>query len=226
MRKIDRLFVIVQLLRGRRLRTAAFIANELDVSIRTVYRDIQGLMASGVPIEGERGVGYFIRQPIELPPLKFTTLELKAIQLGIQMVQAAADEEISRAAREASVKILDVLPCPTPKKIEPVAHVYFESGPRVKEHLGLIRDALSNRIKIHLVYDSENLQSTERVVWPLGLEFWGKVWTFVAWCELRQSFRMFRIDRISKCVLTQHVFENESGKTYKDYLEIMKNRHD
>ena len=92
MRKIDRLFEIVQMLRGQRLRTAEFIADKLGVSVRTVYRDIQGLMASGVAIEGERGVGYMIIQSIELPPLSFTPLELQAVKLGIEMVCAAADE--------------------------------------------------------------------------------------------------------------------------------------
>lgn len=101
MRKVDRLFEIIQLLRGKRLRTAGFIAAELGVSQRTIYRDIAGLMASGIPIEGERGVGYLISQPIELPPLHFTPLELKSLRLGVDMVKAISDIELAAAAEEA-----------------------------------------------------------------------------------------------------------------------------
>ena len=100
MRKIDRLFEIVQLLRGRRLRTAHYLAAQIGVSKRTIYKDIQGLMASGVPIEGERGVGYLIQQPIELPPLHFTPLELQTIRFGLDFAKAAVDPEMANAAQE------------------------------------------------------------------------------------------------------------------------------
>ena len=219
MRKVDRLFEIIQILRGRRLRTAEFIASELGVSVRTVYRDIQGLMASGVPIEGERGVGYVIRQPIELPPLKFTPLELKALQLGIKMVIATADEEIAHAANEAALKILDVIPNGLAEDDAPVAHVYFESDPQTRENLALLRDALSSQLKITFCYTDERSAVTQRLVRPLGIEYWGKVWTLTSWCELRDDFRVFRVDRISNSVMTDQVFKDEKGRTYQDYLK-------
>jgi len=146
MRKIDRLFEIVQILRGQRLRTAEFIAQKLGVSVRTVYRDIQGLMASGVAIEGERGVGYIIRQPIELPPLHFSPLELQAIQLGIDMVRAIADEEVAAAAKEVELKIRDVLP-PSSRHSsrQPLAHIYFQSDTKTLKFLPDLRRALDKK---------------------------------------------------------------------------------
>jgi predicted DNA-binding transcriptional regulator YafY len=213
MRKVDRLFEIVQLLRGRRLRTAAFIADELGVSLRTIYRDIQGLMASGVPIEGEPGIGYIIRQSIELPPLKFTPLELKALQLGIKMVCATADDEIANAANEASIKILDVLSNTQPDSESPLAYVYFESDTKTRENLAILRDALSEKLKIDLCYCDEKSTVSERIIRPLGLEYWGKIWTLTSWCDLRNDFRVFRVDRMEECKLTDRKFRNEKGKT-------------
>lgn len=218
MRKIDRLFEIIQLLRGKRLRTAGFIAEELGVSVRTIYRDIQGLMASGVPIEGEPGVGYIIRQSIELPPLKFTPMELKALHLGIQMVSAIADQDIASAAHEASIKILDALPTASFGEDASTAHIYFESDGKTRTSLALLRDALSEQLTIYLDYTDEDKVKSQRSVRPLGLEYWGKVWTLTGWCELRQDFRVFRIDRINECILTDVKFKNEKGKTYQDYL--------
>lgn len=226
MRKVDRLFEILQFLRGRRLRTAGFLAKELGVSLRTVYRDIQGLMASGVPIEGEPGVGYVLRQPIELPPLKFTPLELKALQLGVKMVEASADEEMVHAVKEASIKILDALPQAALRKEAPTTHVYFEIAMKTRENLALLRDAISDKTKVFLRYSDAEEKRSKRTVRPLGLEYWGKVWTLTAWCELREDFRVFRVDRIHACRLTDKKFGDEKGKSYQDYLNRVKPQAD
>lgn len=220
MRKVDRLFEILQLLRGQRMRTADFIANELGVSVRTIYRDIQGLMASGVPIEGERGVGYIIQQPIELPPLHFTPLELQALQLGIKMVSATADGDMAKAADEASLKILDASPegDSRPKRQQSATHVYFRSDETSRRFLALLRDAVEVQKRVEIVYHVEGREPMTRQVRPLGLEYWGKVWTLTAWCEIRQDFRVFRIDRIENCRETGAHFTSEKGKTYQDYL--------
>lgn len=220
MRKIDRLFEIVQLLRGQRLRTAEFIANKLGVSVRTIYRDIQGLMSSGVPIEGERGVGYIIQQPIEMPPLNFTPLELKAIQLGINMVKAIADKEITAAAEEVAVKIQDALPIESKKwQHLPVAHIYFRSDDDTRELLLTLRNALDKKQKISISYQDESQCASIRIIRPLGMEYWGKVWTLTAWCELRKDFRVFRIDRIKTYKITKNIFKDEADKTYQHYLK-------
>lgn len=219
MRKVDRLFEIIQLLRGQRLRTAAMISEKLGVSVRTVYRDIQGLIASGVPIEGEPGVGYVIRQPLEFPPLQFTPLELRAIQLGISMVKAVADDEVAACAQEVAIKLRDILPPSLWDSAHtPIGHVYFSSEETIKESLKSMRYAIDHKIKISFFYRSEQEHQTSRTVWPLGLEYWGKVWTLTGWCELRHDFRVFRIDRIQSLSVLQEFFIAEKGKTYRDYL--------
>ncbi len=226
MRKIDRLFEIVQLLRGQRLRTAEYIAEQLGVSVRTVYRDIQALMASGVPIEGERGIGYVVRQPIELPPLHFSPLELQAIQLGINMVKAIADEEVSAAAKEVELKIRDVLPNASRAATHPpLAHIYFESDPKTLQYLPTLRQSLEKKQVVLLHYRNETGKVTSRQIWPLGLEYWGKCWTLTAWCELRQDFRVFRLDRITTCEQLERRFSAEKGKTYQDYLKQLGEQH-
>ena len=227
MRKVDRLFEIIQLLRGKRLRTAEFIAGHLGVSIRTVYRDIQGLIASGVPIEGERGIGYLVRQPIELPPLHFSSLELQTIQLGISMVKAIADQEVAAAAKEVEIKIRDVLPdshlnSPRP----PLAHIYFQSDKKTLQYLPLLRLAIEKKYIAQIKYSSESKKNSVRHIRPLGLEYWGKFWTLTAWCDLREDFRIFRLDRIVKCNLTEQHFKIERGKTYQDYLKQLEKQYD
>ena len=220
MRKIDRLFEIIQLLRGQRLRTAEFISEKLGVSVRTVYRDIQALMASGVPIEGERGIGYVVRQPIELPPLHFSPLELQAIQLGINMVKAIADAEVTAAAKEVELKIRDVLPnASRATNPLPLAHIYFDSDPKTLQYLPTLRHALEKKQVVQLHYRNETGKATSRFVWPLGLEYWGKCWTLTAWCELRKDFRVFRLDRITACEQLERTFSAEKGRTYQDYLK-------
>ena len=226
MRKIDRLFEIIQLLRGQRLRTAEFISEKLGVSVRTVYRDIQALMASGVPIEGERGIGYVVRQPIELPPLHFSPLELQAIQLGINIVKAVADEEVTAAAREVELKIRDVLPdASRATNHPPLAHIYFESDPKTLQYLPTLRQSLEKKQVVELRYRNETGKVTSRQIWPLGLEYWGKCWTLTAWCELRTDFRVFRLDRITTCEQLERQFPAEKGKTYQDYLKQLGEQH-
>lgn len=223
MRKVDRLFEIIQLLRGKRLRTAEFIAAELGVSQRTIYRDIAGLMASGIPIEGERGVGYLINQPIELPPLHFTPLELKALRLGADMVKAIADTEMAAAAEEASLKIIDALPINSRTvSVRSSTNVYIESNADLRDTLGAIRSAVDDNEKVEIDYLDKAGQATSRIIRPLGLEYWGLVWTCTAWCELRNEFRVFRVDLINRYILTGQKFRPEKGKTYKDFGDQMK----
>lgn len=226
MRKVDRLFEIVQLLRGQRLRTAEFIAGELGVSVRTIYRDIAGLSASGVPIDGERGVGYLISQPIEIPPLQFTPLELKALKMGTDLVQAVADKELAAAAVEASLKIVDALPeSHRNHSLTSSINVHFRNNDTLREMLLDLRNVIDQQQKISFDYLDQHGQATLRTVRPLGLEFWRQVWTFSAWCEMRQDFRIFRIDRIENLTRTGEVFAHEKGKTYDDLCRRKKSAY-
>lgn len=220
MRKIDRQFEIIQMLRGKRLRTAEYIADELGISVRTVYRDIQGLIGSKIPIEGERGVGYVIRQSIEIPPMHFKPLELRAIELGINLVKTLADKQLSEAAEEVLVKIKDALPTYIKdKNYEPIVHIYYKSDDVARTLLSKFRTALDEKRKILVHYTNEKNENSSRIIRPLGIEYWGKVFTLTSWCELKEDFRVFRIDRIKFCEITGDNFENEQGKSYKDYIQ-------
>jgi predicted DNA-binding transcriptional regulator YafY len=198
MRRADRLFQIVQYLRGGRLVTARKLADKLEVSERTIYRDIADLIGSGVPIDGEAGVGYIMRAGFDLPPLMFTREEVTALVAGARLIRAYGGAALARASEEALIKIAAVLPEAARAAADRVPiHAYAEqTDPASRERLDEIEATIGNGHLLRLDYTDEAGNRTLRDVRPLGLWFWGKVWTLIAWCELRQGFRLFRIDRI------------------------------
>lgn len=203
LRRADRLFQIIQLLRARPLSTAARLAEVLEVSTRTIYRDIQDLVASGVPIRGEAGVGYALPASFDLPPLMFTAQELEALVAGARIVRSWGDRELARAARGALDKVEAVLPDALRQRLRATA-LYapdFHVSPATAQHLGPLRQALSEGRRLTLRYRDGKGQTTSRTVRPLGLFFWGTTWSLVAWCALRDDFRNFRVDRIQSCAL-------------------------
>jgi len=197
-RRADRLFQIVQHLRGGRLVTATKLSDWLEVSERTIYRDIADLQSTGVPIDGEAGVGYVMRSGFDLPPLMFTKDEITALVAGARMVRSWGGAALARAAEEALVKIESVLPGDARDQV--AATTIFappmDMSDADKARLDMLQLTIDARKILSLRYRDEQDASTRRNVHPLGLWFWGKVWTLLAWCELRQDFRMFRIDRI------------------------------
>ncbi len=218
MRRADRLFQIVQKLRRRRVTTAAQLAAALGVSERTIYRDVVDLSASGVPILAEAGVGYALAKGFDIPPLMFTRDEVEALVLGARIVRAWADPALARAAEEALAKVESVLPESVKRRI-PDAEVFapdFHVDPEQRRRLQPMREAIGARQKLRLAYRDGGAQSTERVVRPLGLFFWGASWTLGAWCELRAGFRNFRADRMERCDVLPETFELEPGKTLAD----------
>lgn len=226
MRRADRLFQIVQYLRGGRLLTAAKLAETLEVSDRTIYRDIADLQASGVPIDGEAGVGYVMRAGFDLPPLMFTRDEIVALVAGARLIRAWGGAEMARAAEEALVKIEAVLPDAERDRAKQIqVHAFApEMTPEVRARIDEIERATETRHRLALAYQDADEQVTERTVRPLGLWFWGKVWTLVAWCELRDDFRMFRLDRISEMTKNGATFRPEPGKTLTDFYRSMEER--
>lgn len=220
MRRADRLFQIVQYLRGGRLVTAAQLAERLEVSERTIYRDIADLIGTGVPIEGEAGVGYIMREGYDLPPLMFNRDEIVALVAGARMIRAWGGHEMARAAEEALVKIAAVLPEDARARAAAVqihAMQMPELDDAARQRIDEIEAAIEARKRIVLDYRDVEGRPSDRPVRPLGLWFWGKVWTLVAWCELRDDFRMFRIDRIVG--LTEDgTFRQERGRTLKDFF--------
>ncbi len=222
MRRADRLFQIVQYLRGGRLVTARALAERLEVSERTIYRDVADLVGCGVPIDGEAGVGYILRAGFELPPLMFTRDELAALTLGARFVKAWGGARLALAAEEALVKIAAVLPEPE-RNAAAETNLFamaFELPDSARKILDQLDAAIRSRRRVRVAYQALGGERTERTLRPLGLYHWGKVWTLAAWCELRDDFRNFRADGIVD-LAAGDPFRHEPGKTLKDFLRCM-----
>lgn len=227
-RRADRLFQIVQILRNRRSVTARDLAEKLEVSERTIYRDMQDLSVSGVPIEGEAGVGYTLRHSLDIPPLMFSEDEIQAIVLGARMVQSWGGKELSTAAKRAIDKVEGALPSSL-KHFATASHLYafpFDFVCDTLENIDVLRSAINAREKISFQYTRIDSEKSERIVQPLALYFWGKVWTLTAWCELRDDFRNFRIDNICSVTTTGEKFDDIHGKNLEAYIAKMKAGHD
>ena len=225
MRRADRLFQIVQILRRRRLTTARYLAERLEISERTVYRDVSDLVASGVPVEGEAGVGYRLRG-FELPPLMFSRDEVEALVLGARIVESWTDPGLARAASEALGKIEAVLPrdrshlVRTTPLFAPDDHWRAETA----VDFSTLRMAVRESRRLRFCYTDAQGAESERTVRALGLSFYGPVWTLAAWCELRQDFRVFRLDRMRDLEVLDP-FPHEPGRTLQDFLALMNPDH-
>lgn len=212
MRRADRLFAIIQALRGGRLRTAQWLAGRLEVSTRTIYRDLADLQANGAPIDGERGLGYLLRDEFFLPPLALTAAEHEALRWGVALVAAHGDDGLADAARELLAKLgVDRAPFHAPPSLTKAQRVTLKTA----------REALAQSRRLEITYGDSADALTARTLRPLGLEHWGKVWTLTAWCELRKDFRVFRIDRITGSALGT-AFRPEGGKQMADYLAVLR----
>lgn len=222
MRRADRLFQIVQYLRGGRLVTARQLAGRLEVSERTVYRDVADLISTGVPIEGEAGVGYLMREGFDLPPLMFNRDEIAALVAGARMIRAWGGASMARAAEEALVKIEAVLPDDARAKARQVQIFApdFQMTQELRTRFDEVENAVEKRRRLVLAYADVDGALTERTVRPLGLWFWGKVWTIAGWCEMRDDFRVFRLDRIDKMEFGAP-FQHEPDKSLRAFFRSM-----
>ena len=220
MRRADRLFQIVQHLRARRLTTAAQLANLLEVSERTVYRDVRDLSTSGVPIQGEAGVGYRIDKSFELSPLMFEYNEIEAVIAGLRMVGTFAGPTLRKAAESALNKVILALPAERRNEVEkPMLFApSFAGDPAVGARIDVLREAIAARSKVSVTYQKGEGEISDRLLRPLGLYFWGTAWTLAAWCDMRHDFRNFRLDRITHVSISNITFSEEEGKTLADFL--------
>ena len=220
MRRADRLFRIVRILRGGRLQTARTLARKLEVSERTIYRDVSDLQTSGMPIEGEAGVGYTLRRDLDLPPLMFTRDELTALVLGARLVRAWGGAASMAAADQALQRIEAVLPPELRERLDSI--LMYAPGvqmtPLLRERLDLLHEACIDRHALAFGYTREDGQTTRREARPLALYFWTGVWTLATWCELRKDFRMFRIDRMQDLKVLPREFVQKKGQRLEDYL--------
>jgi predicted DNA-binding transcriptional regulator YafY len=222
MKKADRLFQLVTLLQGRRKAiTAHDIAMTLHVSVRTVYRDIQGLALSGVMIDGDPGVGYLLRAQSHVPPLMFSADEVLAMLVGSHMVQAFTDPDLARAAQLADQKIRAVLSPQLRRRAEqsPYRIPVLLKDQVARERHNLIRLGCEQQHKMHASYADEAGRFSERTIWPLGIVGLHGNWMLLAWCELRQDYRTFRFDRIQTLRLTEHMFETRDDLGFGHYFK-------
>lgn len=220
MRRADRLFEIVQLLRRTKVTRAVDLSAQLGVSERTIYRDIGDMVARGVPIEGEAGVGYILRPGFDLPPLMFNENEIEALLLGARIVQSWADPELAAAAATAIDKVAAVSPAGLRQQFD-LVRLWTPANP-VRQTITIDQAALRHAIraqrKIRFVYRDLREAETERTARPLIMAFYGPVWLLAAWCEGRDDFRVFRIDRMSNLAVLDARFDATPGQTAKDFL--------
>lgn len=221
MRRTDRLFDLIQILRDGRLHTARDMAEALEVSTRTIWRDMATLTASGLPVEGERGLGYMLREPITLPPLTLTSDEVQALTLGLQLAAQGADPSLSGAADSLRLKIAAVLPNRLMAgKVEDTWVFPGDEALAAARHLPALRRAIRQHERVEMTYANADGQVTARPLRPLVLEFWGRVWTLAAWCEMRGDFRSFRVDRILSLNPTGQTFPDDPGTTHADWRRL------
>jgi predicted DNA-binding transcriptional regulator YafY len=222
MRRADRLFHIIQLIRGRRLSTAAYLAERLEVSERTIYRDVADLQLQGVPIEGAAGVGYRLGAGFDLPPMMFTHDEAKALVASVRMAQVWLDPVLAQGAQDALGKILSVLPVDARVAAEALAVYAPPVGlPEAAQRtLQTLREAVHERRKVFINYLDLADKRSERTLRPLGCFYWGKVWTLAAWCEQRNDFRSFRVDRVTYVRRLEERFRDEPGRTLADLARL------
>ncbi|MEP1743528.1 MAG: YafY family protein [Kangiellaceae bacterium] len=227
MRRADRLFQITQILRNRRMVTAKQLAERLEVSERTIYRDIQDLSLSGVPVEGEAGVGYMLRHSLDIPPIMFNQDEIEALVLGVKMLKTWSGNQLAQSAQSALDKIEAVLP--QERRTELNQQKLFAPNFSVSQHqrdnFEALRHAINQQYCLTIDYQSVAGEHSSRQIEPLGLYYWGRVWTLVAWCQLRENFRVFRVDLIKSIDNQRLKFDSSHGQSLDDYIAIQKARY-
>jgi predicted DNA-binding transcriptional regulator YafY len=227
MRRSDRLFDIIQRLRtAAQPTTAAQLADELEVTPRTVYRDIATLQARRVPIEGAAGIGYVLRKGFDLPPLMFTIDEVEAIAVGARMVQRLKDPALQAAADAVLAKVSVVVP----ERLRPHiadAPVYVSPGMAVEAEgadLGEIRAAIRDSAKLYISYVDQQGRRTNRTIWPIAMAYYVDVTLVGAWCELRADYRNFRVERIRSSKVLDERFDQDGGRLFREWSALPKER--
>lgn len=218
MRRAERLFRLVNELRARGVSRAEDLAGYFEISVRTVYRDIAHLQASGLPIEGEAGVGYILRPGFNLPAMTFTFEQLDALAMGLSFVEAAGDMALSQAAAEVRAKLQAALPNPDERKLENAPMFASRRDGRAAPFAKVVRGAIREAKVLQLRYDDRDGEQSKRRVRPLAMWAFTDGWLFVGWCELRNDFRAFRLDRITALENTGESFITEPNQNLQTYL--------
>ncbi|MBC6439513.1 MAG: YafY family transcriptional regulator [Rhodospirillales bacterium] len=228
MRRADRLFELIQILRrARSSMTAAQLAEALEVTPRTIYRDIAALMAMRVPIEGAAGIGYIMRPGYDLPPLMFDREEIEAIVVGLGLLQRIGDKGLEAAADRVAAKIAEVLPEALGRDLDDGRFVISRFGAADPDNvdMGLLRRAVRDDLRLRLLYRDGDGRETDRTVFPLAVIYYTETTVLAAWCELRTAFRHFRADRIVHCAETGDGFANQAATLRQDWHEQLRMPH-
>lgn len=228
MDKTERLFAVMDALRRhRRPVTAAALAEEQGVSVRTLYRDVQTLIGLGAPIEGEAGIGYMLKPGFFLPPLMFSSEELEALVLGARWVQAQPDDGLAAAAQNALGKIATASPDDLRDRINDTGlwPVLVNGSRRPLPILGEVRQAMRHEKALHITYEDEAGRSTERHIWPVQLAYYEGKQIVAAWCCMRADFRSFRTDRILSLMLTEERYGKRRAVLAREWRQGWLARH-
>ncbi|MGQ3298988.1 helix-turn-helix transcriptional regulator [Reyranella sp.] len=225
MRRSDRLFDIIQHLRtAKRPVTAAALATKLEVTPRTIYRDIATLQARRVPIDGAAGIGYVLRKSFDLPPLMFTADEVEAIAIGARLVRRLRDAKLQEAADSVFSKVTVVLPEALRRQL--VSTPFFVSPGDTVEPRGVdladVRAAIRDSRKLHISYADEQGRRTNRTIWPIAMAYYVDVTLIGAWCELRNGYRNFRVERIQSSTVLDELFDQDNGRLFREWSELPK----
>lgn len=219
MRRAERLFRLVNELRTRGVSRAADLAAHFEISAATIYRDIAHLQASGLPIDGEPGIGYMLRPGFDLPNVTFTHDQIDALAVGLAFVERTGDATLVAAAREARAKIQAGLPAPEERKLADAPYYSLHQKAAAYPYGAVVREAVRGQKVLELTYrDGQGTQSLRRfrplVIWALP-----QGWMVSGWCELRQAFRTFRSDRISDLTVTDMCFEQDAETGLLAFME-------
>lgn len=219
MRRAERLFRLIEYLRGRRLAiTADDLAEELGGSTRTIYRDVGALQSTGAPINGEAGVGYMLDPSYQLSPIMFEPDEVQALLAGLRIAATATDDDLAAAGTRAETKIRAVLNDQALARADrsPYVAPFIAEDMNLRDHHRTIRKACEERRKLKMEYGDKGKALTTRTIWPIALLPWQSVWTFYAWCELREDHRHFRVSRIKGLVTLEDRFPDTPDSDVKE----------
>jgi predicted DNA-binding transcriptional regulator YafY len=219
MRRAERLFRLVNEMRTRSVSRAEDLAAQFEVSIRTIYRDIAHLQGSGLPIEGEAGVGYLLRPGFDLPPVTFTNDQIDALAVALSFAESLDDPSLASAAKEVRAKIQASLPLPEMRQLADAPFYSLRRSTGAPEHASALRRAIRLRRVVRMTYTNGQGQRTERLLRPLAIWNFDEGWMFSAWCDLRQTFRTFRFDRVTQLLLTDQVFDKDDSKSLQAFLQ-------
>jgi len=220
MRRAERLFRLVDEMRARGISRADDLAALFEVSVRTIYRDIGHLQTSGLPIDGEAGVGYLLRPGFDLPSVTFTYAQVDALAVGLSFAESLDDTELATAAREVRAKIQASMPQPEARKLADAPYFSLRRSTGALDDAGMLRVAIRKRRIVRLIYKDGAGQHSDRRVRPLAIWSFAEGWMLSGWCEFRQGFRTFRFDRIRELGVTEETFADDEAKGLRAFMEL------